>query len=1349
MSGTPIIVPVHLDAICVGRDDAKQHLSCFAPPLYDFSNLDIGGAKDRAGEFDRTAATPFISERLAVQRFGRASAKPAGVYLHWAMPAGLTHGVVKYKITPEVLNQLRHEGLPASILNQLDPSKKKNQIQAMIEEQSLSRFKRPVETRIKWAFRPAEISQGKIDWYVSWVSRVASHMTFPALPDRWLVVRVWTDRPDLPHRAWLIESDFVSANLDHDPQYVPSATIPWPFTSEDGATPEDATRPFFRYLGRVRRLEGSWREGTPEERVSRLTAIGYGKSAFAAYLPNCQNVFSHYDCLDDVQLDGTHALTYIVVGWYSRPENDPYDPKKYPRLKDQPTLRPRDVYWLLIQQGQTLPDVERNLKPQEIEDNDALKDIARSYYSGVINGVQWNRDHAYARPDRWDPEKVHVAMGCSEAEALAAYLAHNETSTGLMTPEEKVEALQLGVLKSVEDAPEPEVLLEQVLHASDFHAKDGGTIWQIARRSWGDAKGSVAEQFDEKTSAAGRVAAQLPPVSARALAELNLDQRLFDALQFFGEAQRGELFFHWYNYLKWSYGIAAEDGAYRYLDRASELLQNLEQLTTAETLPAKIAAALTPGSQGVLGRALGELARMELAGGPIADQPIQNLPVLEKALSELSGRIIDQAVDLLYLINPPEKETEYRLWVERAPRFFQPNEPHLLIADETSPVSSRFDIAAKHPLVCQRLKEPSTCSSQAAAVQLSTADDKGGQLNDEQVNVANYVLAEALAALAKDAAVPAIPVTSWGVDPPGGSAPSNDGVDCDNPWHPIILEWRVKWHGFPRPTSYNRSFIMDKTTLDEDGIDLCYSKAGGADAEGAPEYTASYDGTIVLSRRALSTLQEQKERYLGQRGDPEQDRSKDPLESILSQALHGFNDALITRLKEVQPAVYDPYATGQQEKEDMVRVRAAIGQYNDHAPKDLAAYNPIRAGWIEVEKIRLVDVFGQCRTIENPALILPQRLQRQDSHPGVLLPPRLVQPSRLLFRWLSAADEQPVEMNSHPDTSPICGWVVSNCLDDSLMIYAQDGTFLGSIREGRGDQQSSEPPLWESPPGVPASPQSGSIPQNIPNAQLREFVAGFLGDTGENFRIFRDKIERVLHTIEPQSDLEQDALAILMGRPLALVRAMLCLELKGPPLCRLDEDSYSRFLASGRLADDDFPAVQFPVRLGDLSSGGDGLVGYFKATAGNELEYNLSTFQAEDEAENILLASYDRVVVTMLVDPRASVHATSGILPVKTIDIPPDQYAGSLQRMAFTFAVHPVLSPGRLRLPLPAESDQSWAWWSKSAQDKWQDPLTAIGKIADWAGLGQGETLRLVEGWLQVNPLAAEEETRKGNSAEG
>ena len=60
------------------------------------------------------------------------------------------------------------------------------------------------------------------------------------------------------------------------------------------------------------------------------------------------------------------------------------------------------------------------------------------------------------------------------------------------------------------------------------------------------------------------------------------------------------------------------------------------------------------------------------------------------------------------------------------------------------------------------------------------------------------------------------------------------------------------------------------------------------------------------------------------------------------------------------------------------------------------------------------------------------------------LPPRLSQPARLNFRWLSA-DRDVGETNDHPSTSPICGWVVTNFLDSGLEIYAADGEALGEI----------------------------------------------------------------------------------------------------------------------------------------------------------------------------------------------------------------------------------------------------------------------------------------------------------------
>ena len=69
------------------------------------------------------------------------------------------------------------------------------------------------------------------------------------------------------------------------------------------------------------------------------------------------------------------------------------------------------------------------------------------------------------------------------------------------------------------------------------------------------------------------------------------------------------------------------------------------------------------------------------------------------------------------------------------------------------------------------------------------------------------------------------------------------------------------------------------------------------------------------------------------------------------------------------------------------------------------------------------------------------------------LPPRVLAPARVDAHWLSAAHNQAVpgvttdfvEVNDHPATSPVCGWIVPNHLDVSLAFYDADGSPVGSF----------------------------------------------------------------------------------------------------------------------------------------------------------------------------------------------------------------------------------------------------------------------------------------------------------------
>ncbi|HKY03616.1 MAG TPA: hypothetical protein VJQ56_01935, partial [Blastocatellia bacterium] len=68
--------------------------------------------------------------------------------------------------------------------------------------------------------------------------------------------------------------------------------------------------------------------------------------------------------------------------------------------------------------------------------------------------------------------------------------------------------------------------------------------------------------------------------------------------------------------------------------------------------------------------------------------------------------------------------------------------------------------------------------------------------------------------------------------------------------------------------------------------------------------------------------------------------------------------------------------------------------------------------------------------------------------------------------------------------------------------------------------------------------------------------------------------------------------------------------------------------------------------------------------------------------------------LTMLVDPRGSIHAFTGLLPVVSLDIPNQFVTPALQKMNYLFRAGPFLTPpAEVRIPRPAERKGTWAWF--------------------------------------------------------
>ncbi|HEV2734563.1 MAG TPA: hypothetical protein VGV85_06970, partial [Longimicrobiaceae bacterium] len=361
--------------------------------------------------------------------------------------------------------------------------------------------------------------------------------------------------------------------------------------------------------------------------------------------------------------------------------------------------------------------------------------------------------------------------------------------------------------------------------------------------------------------------------------------------------------------------------------------------------------------------------------------------------------------------------------------------------------------------------------------------------------------------------------------------------------------------------------------------------------------------------------------------------------------------------------------------------------------------------------------------------------------PPTLFPPlRLAQPARLDFRWLSAADPDE-ESTSLPDSAPVCGWVVPNHLDGSLMFYDGSGAAIGTLTPAG----SGVATVWQSAPGH--GPASRSMRQSFAgtNAVLTAFAAGIAelggGYLGELVRTF----DRMQTLIAPGGYAQDTSTAVLMGTPLALVQASVDLTVQGLPSPDQGWAALRSDIAGGDAFDRTtrgWPSVAFPVLLGNLTRLGDGLVGFFTTAAGGGVDF--STFWAagaDGSNPNICRPRPDTLTVTahpdaapstvtLLVDPRAAVHAMTGIAPVKALTIPADVYAGALSAMAFTFLASPVLAlPGGFAVPVPAEGDGTWSW-VEYAREQWSEG--AIGKVNFKATL-QPPGLA-AEGWLKLTP---------------
>lgn len=1134
-----------------------------------------------------------------------------------------------------------------------------------------------------------------------------SGVTFPAVPDRWLLTRLITRTTKAgpqPARlfSWVIESDRLSSiNTARPGEPYATAPLAW-----DQA-------PNFAYLGLTTPLS-NWAENPAAARLSPFTALGYGEPTFASFAPNCNNVFAYTDTFDGVDFDpATDQVGYHVAGWYGDPAADPLN---------APGAAPADFRWR-ASSGATPP--------------------TRILCSGVIDSIDWDA------AGRWltdKPKPLSVAIGQSTPEAFSALLAEalrTDPEGQFKDAEPILNALQFGVL-SADIRIGSLARLEESVHTAGFDVIRSGPLWTVTQRAPGGEE------------VGGEIL--LPPLMATGLNLLNVLQLAHTDMTLRLRSKQAQLFADWSKYL------------------------------VIEYEPDLVPPSLQPRAQD---------AQIHLS-----DQSAQ--------IAELAAEIdaaneqVGAQVRALRAILPAGWDLEPTV---TAPRFYSPSNPALVLCGQDAGASPRYGGdgrgSADGFLTCRidaELVTEATLASGAvagsAAVTVKAADLPGLATLPPAAPAAQLqaLLREALLLCPGLQAQLAVTVRALGgagnpavldLDGTiavlaesareflGGGAPTlinySGAAPADpyctawagTPWLPVMLQYDV--HISPvkalNPETgpdYPSDFISSNFAFDVDAIDLSYTGAPPANPQ-------SFSGSVMLTPSGTALVQNEITRFENNTGvsDPELSETLQLLQDLplMNQTLGGLNSAMTMRRTALQMPVRDPLAPEILRETFVDPVRLAIGTANNEPAMPTGSFNPIRAGGLDLRKLRLVDAFGRTKDYPTAEVVVSSSL-RPPASLGVpfgqaFLPPRLTQPARLLFRWRAASNDM-IETNTDPATTPVFGWVAINGLDRALLLYDGDGEPLGEMSL-TGDQTKV---LWTAAPGGRAA-RDATVDQVFEgrNPHLADFAKGVFNQGDAVF--FRPFLRTVMEAVAfmlPAAYREDAALSVLVSQPLALARASLSLEAAGDLNRDQSWESFEAALDGAAPRDAGLSDVAFPVKLGALTQLNDTLVGYWKEDVTGFTDYRAFYSEAATEADGGVQKPVDDTMrlaprassgggrtITVLMDPRGVVSATTGILPVKQIDIPREQYAPALEGMAVTFQINPVLSgtsagapelgEGRpMTLVQPNVPDGDWAWITAQA-DRWSSvQLSETAPVK--ATLDYGPQV-ISEGWLQLRRASA------------
>ncbi len=1185
---------------------------------------------------------------------------------------------------------------------------------------------RPAGAYLHWAL-PDALNAGTQD---------GSATNFPAIPDRWLVMRIYPS-PTTPNRrtirGWVLKSAL----------QVPTVTdlASW---VEDGQL-ADGKKP--------------------------LTGLGHGDVAWQAYYDNVVNRLGFYDSLSDVR---TGPVAYVVCGWYADTTLDPLsdanirsladfdakmqqfawslDPKEYQEAVHR-VLRHRIGNTAIGLATQlSIAEQERrtqafNPRPFQTQEPGAtpagppyLTDGSwwpqNTIFHGSCLGIGWPGLGWEGNPSGLlsgeaggvpTADKITVAVGETITEAMARLVGN---ATGSNEDARILEAFQLGVLSELDNA-DGQARLDSALQTAAFGSIPGGTATE---RTWQPPSGpppvspASSAPLDPGVFARNQFSRQkLTPSRIKSAPFLKTTQgpvnpQKFQAASFQQEVNvvqgtLGDAIFQVAPPQAEPYVPGKWVDAQRSLPRFYHPMDPVVLLQGANR-------SFKYGSDGkysadgtlqcrLTGTCLHEYVKWS---GDIAWPPIHPDDVLDRGVD--NGSV------------PPE-------------------------CDEILGEAAMLDPGASAPIV-----------SSAFAGTPMAAQEMAAQVQQVMVDQTAWLAT-------RDPRIDNGPIVSKSAFT--GTLPSPVSIGLPStPWNPVHLDWSIQY--LPSAgglmdwalgeTDYDESVpklpgqlpavipLQGRSTLHQGAADIAakavqqaldqISRAAGTDPLPAGQYTEQLPSALAQTLLlAVSQLQ------VNAKDVPDADRAalEDIATTLQSMDVLASSMNVLTQLRGGYPG--DGTSAPKQ---------------GDPPPK---MFFPMRSGFMKILRLRLVDGFGQFVDLAGSSATQtanPQQLLHSDpldipGHPELLAqPPRFTSPAHILLRYMDAAgskNEASLATDISPGYSAVCGYIMPNHLEAALEFFTNDGSNAGIVRPA--DDGSV---LWEDAPGQPST--VGQSPDRaLPNPYLASIAESLIrwgirdsGLPGSDtaLQALMRVVDSTLWSIDPFGHQGDEHLALLVGHPIVVMRASLKMELQEPvnPASVL--------------------TIGVPVRLGALAHWEDGLLGFFvnddydtlycsdAAAAGLARaigpgvgflqQANLvqgyydsfSTSAAEDPVKHpyvdtsgtIWIYPGQEVQLTLLVEPMTNVNATTGLLPRKEIGMRREWVTTALAKMAPTFRFGPVLlDPKHIRMPIAAELNGTWTWDHRTSVIAWaNDAVTQANQDA----LLQPDPPVASEGWLQLNP---------------